>query len=375
MATTARGVTLPSGRVFDLLRARSDGPLNPEELEYCARWNIPIGYDPAQLGWVTLLGEDDLPTRHAPAPLPMSTGQDAASDPQLFISQSRERFDAIARPIVEQVKARMISPADAEARLWAGVDLALEDVRFVADLVPFEKCYTVLRSLAARAIGQLRAPAIAGESAEADVAADADASRFTFRAWRLADIALYRRFLDNPKLWAFMPEEYPSPFTEETARLLIEASQVTSHHEVLAVEVDGVPIGQVRLLFDDSYPGLHAAEVSYWIAEEHWGKAFGAKILRIYTHQSFRGRPLDLIYAWIRTEHAASIKTAERAGYRRDPFPRLSSFASEVRRAGWSRWICYRSDSVAVFSTPPPDDQSRRSALSGSTRIARRAGR
>ena len=77
-----------------------------------------------------------------------------------------------------------------------------------------------------------------------------------------------------------MPEEYPSPFTEETARALIEASRVASHHEVLAAELDGVPVGQVRLLFDGSYPGLNAAEVSYWIAEEYWGHSLGTKILR-----------------------------------------------------------------------------------------------
>jgi RimJ/RimL family protein N-acetyltransferase len=349
MARTARCVTLPSGRVFDLARARSDGVLNPEEHEYCARWNIPIGYDPAQLGWVTLLGEDDLPARHVSTSWSASTDQEAASDPRLMIAQARERFHTIARPIVEQVKAGMLSPVDAEARLWTGVDLALEDVRFVADIIPFEKCYTVIRSLAAQTIGEIRGPTSAGEPDAAG--ADAAASRFTFRPWRLSDVEMYRRFLDNPKLWAFVPEEYPSPFTAETARLLIEASQVASHHEVLAAEVDGVPVGQVRLLFDDSYPGLQTAEVSYWIAEEHWGKALGAQILKIYTHQSFRARPLDLLYAWIRTEHVASIKTAERAGYRRDPFPLLSSFASQVRRADYSRWIRLRTRGAATTAS------------------------
>jgi ribosomal-protein-alanine N-acetyltransferase len=355
MATTARCVTLSSGRVFDLSRARSDGVLDPEEFEYCARWNIPIGYDPAQLGWVTLLGEDDLPDRHKSTSGSTFPNQDAASDLSLRIIQLRERFYAIARPTVEQVKAGMLSAAEAEGRLWSDVDLALDDVRLVADIISFEKCYTALRSLAAQTIGRFRGPTIAGEPEP-----ERAASRFTFRPWRFADVDVYRRFLDNPNVSAFMPEEYPSPFTEETARLLIEASQVASHHEVLAAEVDRVPVGQVRLLFDDSYPGLQTAEVSYWLAEEHWGKALAAKILQIFTHQSFRGRPLDLIYAWIRTEHAASIKTAERAGYRRDPFPRLSSFASQVRRAGCGRWICFRSDYTTAVSSPPHGTALRR---------------
>src|SRR5688572_20258432 len=99
MATAPRRVTLPSGRVFEPARARSDGVLDPEELEYCARWNVPIGYDPAQLGWVTLLGEDDLPARHAPstgAISTTSTGQDASSQLRVLIAQARERYDSLA---------------------------------------------------------------------------------------------------------------------------------------------------------------------------------------------------------------------------------------------------------------------------------------
>jgi ribosomal-protein-alanine N-acetyltransferase len=322
-ARFARFVVLPSGRVFDLLRPRSDGVLDAEEREYCARANIPIGYDPAQLGWVTLLGEDDLAELRAPG-------------------SPRERFDTLARPVVEQLNARLISPDEAEARLRTAADRAVADVRSHDDVVTLEKCYTTARSLAARTIGQFR-------TASVNDLDPMTAARFTFRPWELTDADLYRRFLDNPKLWAFMPEEYPSPFTEETARTLIEASRVASHHEVLAAELDGVPVGQVRLLFDGSYPELNAAEVSYWVGEKYWGHSLGTKILGLFTERSFRLRPLDLIYAWIRPEHAASIKTAERAGYRPDPFPRLSSFASETHHAGWRRWIRHRLDCVFYF--------------------------
>jgi RimJ/RimL family protein N-acetyltransferase len=343
MPTTARWVALPSGREFDLLRPRSHGVLDAEEREYCARANIPIGYDPAQLGWVTLLGEDDIADVRDSTFRPAAAAHDSALDLGLRITQLRERFDVIARPVVEQMKVGLISPVEAEARLWTGVDLALGDLRFLDDVVTLEKCYTEIRCEAARTIAQFRGPSIDGPDPVA-------ASCFTFRPWQPTDVDIYRRYLDNPKLWAFVPEDYPSPFTEDTARVLIEASRAVSHHEVLAAELDGEPVGQVRLLFDDSYPGLNAAEVSYWIAEEYWGKSLGTTILRIFTDRSFRERPLDLIYAWIRTEHVASIKTAERAGYRSDPFLRLSSFAGEMRRAGCGRWICFRSDCIAAIA-------------------------
>lgn len=53
-------VELPSGHRFDPERPRSDGVLNAEELDWCHHEGVPVGYDPAQTGWVSLLGEDDI---------------------------------------------------------------------------------------------------------------------------------------------------------------------------------------------------------------------------------------------------------------------------------------------------------------------------
>jgi RimJ/RimL family protein N-acetyltransferase len=53
-------VRLPSGHLFDPGRPRSDGVLNAEELDWCRREGVPLAYDPAQTGWISLLGEDDI---------------------------------------------------------------------------------------------------------------------------------------------------------------------------------------------------------------------------------------------------------------------------------------------------------------------------
>ena len=56
----SRRIILPSGKMFDLQRLRSDGVLGPEEIEYCRSAGIPVGYDCLQCGWVALTCEDDL---------------------------------------------------------------------------------------------------------------------------------------------------------------------------------------------------------------------------------------------------------------------------------------------------------------------------
>lgn len=50
----------PEGPPFDPQRPRSAGVLGAEELDWCRREGVPVGYDPVQIGWVSLLGEDDL---------------------------------------------------------------------------------------------------------------------------------------------------------------------------------------------------------------------------------------------------------------------------------------------------------------------------
>jgi len=59
-APTISRVTLPCGSVFDLARPRSSGPLRPNERDWCVSNNIPLAFDPAQIGWVVAGCEDDI---------------------------------------------------------------------------------------------------------------------------------------------------------------------------------------------------------------------------------------------------------------------------------------------------------------------------
>ena len=53
-------VMLSSGRMFNIHRCRSEGPLNAEEIEYCRVNEIGLAYDPIQIGWITRTCEDDI---------------------------------------------------------------------------------------------------------------------------------------------------------------------------------------------------------------------------------------------------------------------------------------------------------------------------
>jgi RimJ/RimL family protein N-acetyltransferase len=67
-----------------------------------------------------------------------------------------------------------------------------------------------------------------------------------------------------------------------------------------------------------------------------------SQILPAFTRRSFRTHCLNVIYAWIREDHMASVRVAERAGYRRDSFPFEAELAQSLRRPGFIRYAIFR---------------------------------
>jgi EAL domain-containing protein (putative c-di-GMP-specific phosphodiesterase class I)/RimJ/RimL family protein N-acetyltransferase len=145
-------------------------------------------------------------------------------------------------------------------------------------------------------------------------------AQFTFRQWSLNDLDDFISHLDDEDMWRYIPQDYPNPLTREMASSLIGASnEVTQRHKVHAVQWSGKPIGQARLLFDSTYPD--AAEISYWLGKEHWGKGLTSDFVTLYTLESFHANPhINCIYAKVLDGNSASIKLLEKAGYRHEFF-------------------------------------------------------
>lgn len=86
-----RSPSAPLGHSFDPQRPRSAGVLGAEELAWCLQNNVPVGYDPVQLGWVSLLGEDDI----AGDVMPKHAWFEAAPEPVVFRPWRRGEADVL----------------------------------------------------------------------------------------------------------------------------------------------------------------------------------------------------------------------------------------------------------------------------------------
>lgn len=151
-------------------------------------------------------------------------------------------------------------------------------------------------------IGWLRADAVD------DLDPGAGEAVLTLRPWRAQDAGVFRALLDDPAVWRYLPEGYPGPLSLADAEALVALAGDGALHEVRAVLVDGVPVGQVRLV-------TGTGEVSYWLGRAHWGRGLATRALRDWTADCRARHPGLALFARVHNENAASRRVAEAAGY------------------------------------------------------------
>jgi RimJ/RimL family protein N-acetyltransferase len=139
---------------------------------------------------------------------------------------------------------------------------------------------------------------------------------FELARWSESDLDAYVSLLGDEDVWQFIPEDYPAPLTPEDALSLIETSNnVPERHQVHKVVYEGEIIGQVRILFDQTYPGT--AEISYWLGKKFWGKGLASLFVPLYTSKSFLwNQGLKRIYAKVLDGNDASCRVLEKSNYK-----------------------------------------------------------
>lgn len=136
------------------------------------------------------------------------------------------------------------------------------------------------------------------------------------RAWDKSDVQRFRYLLDDARVWENMPEDYPAPMTTDMASALIDLANASNHHQVHAVLHDGLPVGQVRLLFDGDPQDPGVAEISYWIGHDYWGRGFASAAVSAFVRQCFAENPgLTALIARVKNGNSASLRVLEKAGF------------------------------------------------------------
>jgi RimJ/RimL family protein N-acetyltransferase len=136
------------------------------------------------------------------------------------------------------------------------------------------------------------------------------------RPWRSEEATLLAEMLSDPLLWRYLPEGRPAEMSVAVARDLLEIINKGRHHLVAAVEIEGRPVGQVRLLFDGDNEAPESGEISYWFDRRVWGQRIGSRAVTMFTQRCFADfSSLTSIWARVHCDNEASSRLLARVGY------------------------------------------------------------
>ncbi len=137
------------------------------------------------------------------------------------------------------------------------------------------------------------------------------------RPWQIDDAPLLVRYADNPRIAAGMRDRFPSPYTVGDARCFIAGSASPGARLLLAIVVQGEPVGGIGINpLEDVYRGT--AEIGYWLAEPFWGKGIVTDAVRALVPVIFDQPGIIRIQAGVFSNNPASMRVLEKCGFVRE---------------------------------------------------------
>ncbi len=136
------------------------------------------------------------------------------------------------------------------------------------------------------------------------------------RKWRQSDAKSLSELLNNKKILDNLRDGLPFPYTEEDARLYIEAmlSADTDSVFAFAIEFGGQIVGSIGVFRQEN---IHSktAEMGYYIGENYWNKGIATTAIKQTYDFVFRNSNIIRIYAEPFARNAASCRALEKAGF------------------------------------------------------------
>ncbi len=136
----------------------------------------------------------------------------------------------------------------------------------------------------------------------------------TLRPWSSADVNSLVKYANNPSIAKNMTDQFPNPYTEDKAKLLIENASRNKPCNILAIDFEGEAIGGIGI---HPQTDIHCknAELGYWLAESFWGKGIITKAISQMTKYAFANFDLHRIFARPFASNIASQKALQKAGF------------------------------------------------------------
>lgn len=140
--------------------------------------------------------------------------------------------------------------------------------------------------------------------------------KFTFRPFKKGDEASLMKNINNKKISKKTPD-IPFPYKPKDARSWINRNlkldKKKKKEEInFVIDINGDVVGGISFY---KIKG-HRAEIGYWLGERYWGQGIMTNALKKITEYGFNKLKLRRLEIGIFPFNKASIRVAEKAGYK-----------------------------------------------------------
>jgi [ribosomal protein S5]-alanine N-acetyltransferase len=161
-------------------------------------------------------------------------------------------------------------------------------------------------------------------TAEALPTIDLGLPGWQLRAWRDTDAASLAHHANNVKVWRWMSDGFPHPYTLEIATHWVSRGHIEFGGDHWAIACDDEAVGGCGIAPQDDHLRCNA-EIGWWLAEAHWGRGITTRAARALVARGFENTQLTRLIAPIHEGNARSMRVAEKAGLSLEGIQRRSA--------------------------------------------------
>lgn len=134
------------------------------------------------------------------------------------------------------------------------------------------------------------------------------------RSWERRDIPQLVHHANNYNVWRNLRDRFPFPYTAVHGEAWVRAASQERPQTSFAIATGGQAAGGIGLLPQEDV-GRHAAEVGYWLGEDHWGRGLMTEALQGFVPWCFDHFEVCRLYAYVFEWNPASCRVLEKAGF------------------------------------------------------------
>lgn len=134
------------------------------------------------------------------------------------------------------------------------------------------------------------------------------------RPWLATDAAALAYYANDERVAHNLRDVFPFPYTAEDAEFFLSLVADNRRDIMLAIEVEGEPVGGISILFKTDVQH-RAAEIGYWLTPAWWGHGLMTAAVRTLSSYVLANFDVCRLYAGVFETNPASARVLEKAGY------------------------------------------------------------